>query len=264
MRAREIIEKVQVNIPVRMLHASYLETFLRYQINPEVGLDAQALDQLEFSDYETIALQLQEAGLKVTLHAPFLDLSPGSPDPKIWEATRERFEQVLRVIPLFRPVTVVCHTGYDSRVYGYLREDWFERSLEFWTWFGKGTADQGASLMLENVYEQGPEEVQGLLEALRGLGVGFCLDTGHQSAFGQAPLSAWVSELGSFIGQVHLHDNSGEGDEHLALGRGIVDFVSLLSSLRHLGGAAPVVTLEPHTEADLWPSLAYLAKIWPW
>ena len=54
------------------------------------------------------------------------------------------------------------------------------------------------------------------------------------------------------------------GDEHLALGRGIVDFASLFSSLRRLGGVPPVVTLEPHTEADLWPSLAYLAHIWPW
>jgi hypothetical protein len=26
----------------------------------------------------------------------------------------------------------------------------------------------------------------------------------------------------------------------------------------------PIITLEPHQEEDLWPSLEYLARIWPW
>jgi hypothetical protein len=25
-----------------------------------------------------------------------------------------------------------------------------------------------------------------------------------------------------------------------------------------------MITLEPHREEDLWPSLEYLAKLWPW
>jgi len=26
----------------------------------------------------------------------------------------------------------------------------------------------------------------------------------------------------------------------------------------------PIITLEPHQEEDLGPSLEYLARIWPW
>jgi hypothetical protein len=26
----------------------------------------------------------------------------------------------------------------------------------------------------------------------------------------------------------------------------------------------PIVTIEPHREEDLWPSLEYLEKFWPW
>ncbi|MFZ0611664.1 MAG: sugar phosphate isomerase/epimerase, partial [Desulfobacterales bacterium] len=95
-------------------------------------------------------------------------------------------------------------------------------------------------------------------------GVGFCLDTGHQAAFGQASLVKWLDALGPHIGQVHLHDNHGLRDEHLALGRGKIDFPYLFRRLKTLCDTPPVITLEPHTEEALDPSLDYLAALWPW
>ena len=57
--------------------------------------------------------------------------------------------------------------------------------------------------MLENVYENGPEELLPLFENLAPQGVGFCLDTGHQAAFGRAPLAAWLDILGRHLGRHH-------------------------------------------------------------
>jgi sugar phosphate isomerase/epimerase len=118
--------------------------------------------------------------------------------------------------------------------------------------------------MLENVYESGPEELQPLFENLKSHSVGFCLDTGHQAAFGQAPLSEWLDILGRHLGQVHLHDNHGLRDDHLALGQGTIDFQYLFKRLKNLNDTPPVITLEPHTEEALDPSLAHLKAIWPW
>jgi hypothetical protein len=162
-----LMKEIQVNIPFVMLHESYLERFVKFKLNPEIGIDAIALDRYSLSDFRSIADRLHEAFLNITLHAPFVDLSPGSPDPQIWEITRSRFEQVVRIIPVFRPKTLVCHAGYDGKRYGYIRAIWVEKSLEMWSWLAKCVTDEGASLVLENVYEDGPDDIRFLFENLQ-------------------------------------------------------------------------------------------------
>jgi sugar phosphate isomerase/epimerase len=51
-----------------------------------------------------------------------------------------------------------------------------------------------------NVYERGPDELAMLLKPLEAHRVGFCLDTGHQAAFGTAPLAQWLESLSPFLG----------------------------------------------------------------
>lgn len=260
----ELIKKVQVNIPFTMLYESYLEGFIENGLNPEIGFHALDFDRYSFSDFKGIAEQLHKGGLTITIHSPFIDLSPGSPDPEVRMVTRKRFAQVLRLVPLFRPKTVVCHAGYDEKRYLEIRDTWIEKSLEMWSWLGEQVRSEGASLMLENVYEHNPEDIRILFENLGDYGVGFCLDPGHQAAFGRGSLKKWVESLGPYVEQLHLHDNSGRHDEHLALGTGGIDFRMLFKRLVTMKKGPPTITLEPHREADLWPSLEYLEKIWPW
>ena len=259
-----LTEKVQVNIPFRMLYESYLDRFIANRLNPEIGLDAEALDRYSVSDFTHIAEILHGAGLSISLHGPFVDLSPGSPDQEISRVTRERFEQVLGLIPLFRPKTVVFHMAYDRKRYFYMRDIWIERSLELWFWFADRVRNEGASLMLENVYEHDPDEILILFETLGKERVGFCLDTGHQAVFSNASLDSWMDSLEPFISQVHLHDNAGTQDEHLGIGLGTIDFKGLFRRLSAIKNEPPLITLEPHTEDALWSSLEYLEKTWPW
>lgn len=259
-----VLKGVQVNIPFAMLVASYLELFVSRGINPEIGLDANALDGFDRATFETVAASLQRAGLSVTFHGPFIDLSPGSSDPQIRAVTRRRFEQVLRLMPLFRPKSLVCHAGYARDRYGFFRETWLENSLDTWRWLAPRVVAEGGRLMLENVYEHQPLDIRVLYEQLAGDRVGFCLDTGHQSAFSQASMSEWVAVLGPYIAQLHLHDNHGKSDEHLALGHGIIEYEPLFSYLKQHHSKPPIITLEPHEEKELWPSLDYLETHWPW
>jgi len=256
---------VQVNIPFTMLWDRYADAFLSRGLNPEIGIDAAALDRFSAAEFGEMATRFQKSGLKVTLHGPFSDLSPGSIDPLIRSATRKRFEQLLDVVSIFKPISVVCHAGYEWKRYGYLYEEWFRQSLEMWRWLAEEINKQDCRLMLENVYESGPEDLVPLFRELQPHNVGFCLDTGHQSAFSRTSLNSWLVELGHNLGQVHLHDNFGDQDQHLALGCGGIDFSILFRHLRsHFSEGPPVITLEPHTEDALEPSLAYLSAIWPW
>jgi hypothetical protein len=38
----------------------------------------------------------------------------------------------------------------------------------------------------------------------------------------------------------------------------------LFNKLKTMRKKPPIITLEPHEEEHLWPSLEYLEKIWPW
>ena len=125
-----ILKKVQVNIPFNMLWDSYIELFIKNGLNPEIGLDAISLEQFSLDNFKNIAHRLHKQNLSITLHGPFIDLSPGSSDPEVMELTRHRFEQLLKLVPLFKPKTVICHAGYDWNRYGYLKEEWVEKSLQ--------------------------------------------------------------------------------------------------------------------------------------
>jgi sugar phosphate isomerase/epimerase len=159
---------------------------------------------------------------------------------------------------------VVCHAGYDWRRYGYFRKDWQADSIAFWRDFGKRLSAAGTRLVLENVYEADPEDVLPLAEALSPEGIRWCLDIGHLHAFGNGRLGRWLDALAPHIGQIHLHDNDLADDDHLALGAGGIDMDHVMAYLRHREGDRPMLTLEPHCEADLERSLDFLVKHWPW
>ena len=260
----DMIAKIQVNVPFRMLYDDYLDRFLKHRLNPEIGIDAAALERFTFEDFRRIGKILDDHELRVTLHGPFIDLSAGSTDPAVVALTRNRFDQLVKLVPLFNPKSVVCHAGYDWKRYGFFKEQWIENCLDTWSWLARCIDDQGSRLMLENVYEKDPNDIRVILDPLKKLGVGFCLDCGHLSAFGNSNLKNWLESLGSYIAQLHLHDNHGSNDEHLAMGLGTIDFELLFNHLKLNNNSPPIITLEPHQEEDLWPSLAYLEKIWPW
>jgi len=54
--------------------------------------------------------------------------------------------------------------------------------------------------------------------------------------------------------------DSGDMDNHLAIGDGIFDFTGLFFYLRE-HDHRPIITLEPHQEDDLWGSLSSLSKM---
>jgi sugar phosphate isomerase/epimerase len=259
-----IIRKVYVSCPFSLLVEKDLDRFVKNSINPEIGLDVEAFDRFSADDFLKVAGAFHSRNLSVTFHGPFVDLSPGSPDPKIWNITQKRYEQVLRLVSVFKPKTLVCHAGYEWKRYGYMREKWIEKSILMWSWLSQRLADEGTVLTLENVFEHGPEDLEIIFKNLAGKNVGFCFDIGHQAAFSRASFEHWIEVLSPYLAQLHLHDNDGTFDQHKALGTASIDFPSFLELLGTIRSTPPVITLEPHREEDLVPSLNYLEKLWPW
>jgi sugar phosphate isomerase/epimerase len=258
-----LLSRVQVSAPFQQLVDGYLELFLRYRINPEIGIDAALLDRRDELPIERVARLFWEHGLTVTLHGPFLDLAPGALDEKIREVTARRLLDTTELVPLFRSQSVVFHAAYDDRCYGEHQREWLTGSLATWEPVVRRAEELGVVIALENVYEETPDMIATLLGAMSSKNVGFCLDVGHQNAFATGPLKDWIEALGPRLREIHLHDNRGRRDDHGPIGTGSVPFPQLFGCLLQ-EELRPVITLEPHAEATLWQSLEGLEMLWPW
>ena len=258
-----LVDRVQVNIPFSFLVDKYLPRFLEERLNPEIGLDAFSLESYPRATFQQMARAFKKAGRFLTLHAPFQDLLPGALDEGVRAASRRRLHQSFRLLPVFQPVAIVCHLGYESRHYQWDRKEWLARSAATWKELAQIAAHHRVTVMLENVYETEPELFLELLKKVGAPNLKVCLDVGHLLCFGGGDFPHWLETLAPVIGHVHLHDNHGDADTHLALGAGKVPLEYVLNFLagRDL---RPLITLEPHQEGSLTPSLKHLAQIWPW
>lgn len=250
--------RIQVNLPFRMRDL-YAEDFLALGLNPEIGLDAESLDYSSAEEFRVLADAFRKRGRRITLHGPFMDLSPGSPDTKIREASWARMESFLDVLHFFEPVAAVCHGGWETRRYRWMPDDWYEKARDFWKKTAFFMKKKNCRLFLENVFEENPEELFRLLESLRAENVACCLDTGHQAAFGSGDLGHWIEVLSPFVQEIHLHDNLGDADTHLPPGKGRIDFGPLKTMLQ-AKNPLPVLTLEPHSPEDLAPAFNWICK----
>ncbi|OQX05316.1 MAG: hypothetical protein BWK76_27680 [Desulfobulbaceae bacterium A2] len=254
-----ITRRCFVNAPLEQLEAGLLDTFLRHDLQPEIGLEWNELASFSREQGVRISTALRDRGLACTLHAPFFDLAPGAGDPDILAATRAKLGRAFDLLPVFQPRAVVCHLGYDDKQHRGRQEQWLRNSLATWWELLGRAAALAIPVHFENTYEYGPEHHVRLLTALGMDNAGFCLDVGHALAFGREPLDIWIEALHPWLRQLHLHDNDGTWDEHRAIGSGKVDFQLLLQELERYA-LQPIVTLEPHSELDLWGSLAALDK----
>jgi len=255
----ELVRRVHVSMPWKYIH-DYLETILAVRMNVEIGFDAEELDRTSRSDFQSVAVQLMKEGCRVTLHGPFWDLHPGSIDPIIRQVSRFRLSQFFDLLDVFRPIQVVCHTGFDPRHHEGHHRFWVDQSLAVWEPLVKRGEALGISVLLENVWELNPEFHLELFQQIDSRFFGFCLDVGHQHSFSKTPLSIWLEALSEYLREIHLHDNDGSGDDHLPIGQGNIDFGMLFGFLR-AKGKSPLLTLEPHREEHVGESLAGLKRV---
>ncbi len=247
-----------VNAPFSYLQNN-LSRFIKEGIQPEIGLEGDILYTVNLNDFEALSQTLAKHNLACTLHAPFFELYPGSLDLEIRRASRLKIRKAFDLIPVFKPRSIVCHLGFEENKHGYKESEWFKYSLEAWQEFHAIAEKHKTPFMLENTYEQGPEHHQKILGNLASPYAGFCLDVGHVLAFGRKNWHDWLPAMEPWLGQLHLHDNHGDRDTHLAVGQGIFDFAGFFAYLkeRHLG---PIITLEPHHENGLQESLKALDR----
>ncbi len=260
MDIERLKQQAFVCCPFDLLVNKYLPSLLKEHINPEIGLNGEILGQFKWPRFKKVAKVLKKEGLSCTIHAPYSDLSLGAIDKKVRRISVERIKKAFDLASLFEARSVVCHTGFDYRHYVNLENRWLKNAIESMAILLEYASPLNIPLMLENVYELDTEIHKEIFRGIKSPLLGFCLDFGHQNVFSRISLDKWLKDLGDRLGQLHLHDNMGVHDDHLAIGEGILDFDSLFSWL-YAHGKTPILTLEPHEEKAVIPALEGLAGL---
>jgi sugar phosphate isomerase/epimerase len=249
---------IHINVPYSML-LHRVEFAIINRIHPEIYFSAEDLDACEEKEARHLSEILQKNDLEITIHGPFMDLSPGGVDRRVKEVTLERFLKTIELASFFNPKMIIFHPGYEKWKFDGNVKLWLESSLQTWGPLVKEAEEMGVILAVENVFEETPDSIKNLLEEIHSPHFRFCFDTGHHHVFSKTPLPIWMEALGGFLSEVHLHDNCRERDDHLPVGEGGFDFNQFFSLLAKWN-LSPLYTIEPHEEAHLWRGLKAVKK----
>lgn len=209
----------------------------------EIGFDAIDFDTAYVKRMEdpvkTVDAMLrdsEELGLPFRLcHLPFVAQKDGIPG--------EAFNAVV-----FRAIDAAKQLGVDHAVVhpnsttlpleGFNEQEQYDRVTTYLAPFAEYAHKQGVSIVLENMrtvhqaypahrYCANPEELCKVADAL---GMGICWDTGHAHITGLKQSDA-LRYIGNRLKMVHLNDNFGGDDIHLAPFMGNADWKDIMQGL---------------------------------
>jgi sugar phosphate isomerase/epimerase len=189
------------------------------------------------------------------MHGAYVDTFYTSKDPLICEVVRRRFVQSVNVAAFHGIGRVVFHSGYRKFFDGasaQAGEDFINTATDFWQRFEENIP-QGVTVFIENVEDERPEILTELIRRIDSPKIGCCFDIGHAHCNSNVPVGEWAMVLGSHIGHVHIHDNHGDKDAHLPLGKGNAPLADVIEKvLSAAGEAVPFVVECSLPESEKW------------
>lgn len=254
-------EKIYFHAPYRMLLAG-LDRIGEKGINCEIYVDGRALDTYTEAEIEKINSTFEKYGIRKIVHGPFLDLNPGSRDPKIQDLTLERVISAFEFCKKIKTNHIVLHSGFDPIFYKDASELFLKLSIPVWKEALRAAAKYGIVIALENSIDPAPWIIVNLLKELDSPYLEACFDAGHYNVFGRKDIWGALDEYPeNSIGELHISDNNGDFDTHLALGEGNIDYRRLFKEIEKKGREQPILTSEPHSMEDIEKNLKYLIDL---
>ena len=174
---------------------------------------------------------LESYNLKYSVHAPFMDVNIAALQDK---SRLNSIEQIKASIDLANEINaeaVVVHPGLASFLANkYFLDKVYEYANESIREIGNYGRDLGVLTTIENMpgfdgmlYQN----MDDLNELLVSLDMSMTLDIGHANHVGYSP----DGMIFDSIKHIHMHDNFGDDDAHLAFGEGNIELKHIVNTL---------------------------------
>lgn len=180
---------------------------------------------------------LSSYDFQIAVHAPYIDLNPASLKPPILMATRRALLNGIRIAQTLEADYFICHPGRFPPEYPrMLRRRALMNMTRLLQTIVQQSSNTGVKVLLENLpkeyttpFASTPEELK---EISSNLGIRIALDLGHANTIGDP--QQFIDALSEVIEVIHIHDNHGELDEHLQIGRGTLRVRGCIASLSRI------------------------------
>ncbi len=223
-----------------------------------LAVNVDAFVDLEICDrsFEEVKynLALYENIRIVSMHAPIDGLCIGSSNKEVRDFTMKAFNYSYKAAKLIECPSINFHHGFVPDLHE--KEKWLENASEFLNEFLKDK-DESIIIYLENKLELTPDIILDLINKVGDSRLMVCLDVGHANAHSNADIVEWIKALGEKLGLVHLHNNYGKKDEHLAFDKGNINFKELCETLEKYASNA-IWAIEVNDLKDSEKSIKWL------
>lgn len=198
----------------------------------------------------------------ITMHGPFLDMAPGSPDSRINEICKLRYKHGIHIASQIGAKYIVFHANFIASIHNpEYRYGWHQRNLTFWTEMAEYAQQKGVTIAIENMWEFDPDIIGDLLRELDHPNLRACIDIGHAHLFSiqqdeDLTFEDWLLTLAPYLVHIHMNNNDGKLDVHRSLADGVLPYTEILERLRKLPHQ-PTMVLEMDQVEDMRISLSY-------
>lgn len=165
-------------------------------------------------------------------HGPYIDTIHFSYDLEIMAASRRRYLQAMDIAEELGARFVLFHSQYNPLVKLRTYPDiYHSQSLKFWPGMLVEAEKRNLPIYLENMFDESPEPLVRLLDALDSPWMRLCLDPAHALLHSPLTPEAWIEAFTPRLAHVHLSDCHGIFDDHLPVGHGVVKWEAILRDL---------------------------------
>jgi sugar phosphate isomerase/epimerase len=215
-------------------------------------------ERLHADDINRLRSGITQHGLRLAIHARHRGISFGAHDAVLRQDFVEELQATVRFAAQLGGDVVVAHVGeivppanHPTPMDQTLRQEAFQFAVDSLARCAPVAGDCGVRICVENVQLRPTEIVTSFADHLRLVdtvghpAVVCAMDTGHAHVNGG--IQACIQAFGPRLQHIHLHDNHGEKDEHLEVGKGAIRFAEFSPFLQQFGD---VIALETRSPTD--------------
>jgi sugar phosphate isomerase/epimerase len=215
-------------------------------------------ERLRADEADRIRAVVKQNSMRLAIHARHRGVSFGAHDATLRLRFVEELQATARFAAALGGDVVVAHVGEivppansPHASEETLRQEAFQFALDSFARCAPVAADCGVRICVENVQLRPNEIITSfgdhlrLVDAIGHPSVVCALDTGHAHVNGG--IQACIQAFGPRLQHIHLHDNHGEKDEHLEVGKGAIRFADFAQFLHQY---RDVISLETRSPTD--------------
>ena len=212
---------------------------------------------LDITKKENIQIT-QNYNLKYTIHCPLSDINLSSHREIVRKFSLKFVEELLKVANKVNSNLIVLHPGHN--IFKYNNKESLNSLINSLKQLNILQNEYGVNLTIENMPSYSmfmfKEPVSEIMDNLEDLGITF--DIGH--SFLNNNIDQFLN-YSDKIKNIHIHDNNGEFDDHLCLGKGIIDFNKYKNKLKKIN-CNHTIELQYNSINDIDKCITNLKKIY--